>query len=90
MNRSENTLEDFLPGDHVIYVPRHAYDNLEHPDCRRGEVSSVNGHCVFVKFDEQVQKLGWDGTTSQGCQPTDLHRILTEEKKFNSRLNKIL
>jgi hypothetical protein len=27
---------------------------------------------VFVKFDRQLEKFGWDGTTSQACDPKDL------------------
>lgn len=71
---SKFKLEDFKPTDRVVYVPTHAHGDRSHEDCRWGNVSSVNHHCVFVKFDEQVSKLGWEGTTSQGCQPEDLDR----------------
>ncbi len=67
-------LSDFKPEDRVIYIPGHAFGNRTHPDCERGSVSSVNDHCVFVKFDKQVVKLGWQGTTSQGCSPLDLEK----------------
>lgn len=67
-------LEDFKRGDRVQYVPIHAFGDRTHPDCRRGTVSSVNHHCVFVRYDEQVARLGWDGTTSQGTLPGDLEK----------------
>lgn len=56
----------------MIYVPLHAHGDVNHPDVEHGAVSSFNGHSVFVKFDKQVQKFGWDGTTSQACDPSDL------------------
>ncbi len=37
-----------------------------------GVVSSKNERFVFVKFSKQLQKFGWDGTTSQACRPEDL------------------
>lgn len=64
--------EAFKPGTRVAYVPLHARGSMSHPDVERGSVSSVNERNVFVKFDKQVSKLGWDGTTSQSCDPTSL------------------
>lgn len=62
-------------GQRVCYVPNHANGDLAHPDCECGTVSSVNHKYVFVKFDKQVRKLGFDGTTSQSCDPSDIHEI---------------
>ena len=55
-------LEDINPQQRVVYVPTHEF----------GTVSSKNDAYVFVKFDKNVAHLGWDGTTSQGCNPEDL------------------
>ncbi len=65
----------FKPGDRVIYVPLIAEGNAHHPDCESGQVSS-NGQIgnVFVKFDKEVKKFGWEGTTSQSCNESDLVR----------------
>lgn len=64
--------EDFHHGDRVAYIPGHAHGDITHPDVERGMVSSNNGINVFVRFDKQVSRLGWDGTTSQSCSPDDL------------------
>lgn len=77
---------EFTPGLRVRYVPGHAFASVtdalsaaealgkaaEHPDCEDGFVSSNNAINVFVKFDKQIFKFGWDGTTSQSCSPEDL------------------
>lgn len=54
--------------DRVIYVPNHAHGDVRHEDCETGTISSFNmvGD-AFVKFDKQVSKFGWEGTTSQCC-----------------------
>lgn len=61
------SLENFRPKMCVKYVPNHAFGDKNHPDCELGIVSSVNHKYVFVKFDKQLAKFGWDGTTSQSC-----------------------
>ena len=63
---------EFIHGNRVRYVPGVAYGDIQHPGCEDGTVSSNNGKYVFVKFDKQVRKLGWSGTTSQSCNPRDL------------------
>lgn len=60
-------LDDFKAGMRVAYIPMHDPEAKEH-----GKVSSVGSKYVFVRFDEQVDKLGWDGATSQACDPSDL------------------
>jgi hypothetical protein len=65
----------FEPRMRVRYVPGHAHGDSSHPDCQDGRVSSQNGHSVFVKFDPTVARLGWAGTTSQSCDPSDLVRL---------------
>lgn len=69
------TTDDFEPDDEVIYIPGHAFGDRTHRDCKRGRVSSVNHVVVFVRFDEHVAKFGWNGATSQGCNPNDLEKI---------------
>lgn len=66
------TASDFIKGMRVCYVPLHAHGDLSHKDVESGTVSSNNGKNVFVKFDKQLAKFGWEGTTSQGCSPEDL------------------
>lgn len=65
-------LEDIRERQRVAYVPTHANGDLRHPDVERGAVSTKNNVYVFVKFDKQVAKFGWEGTTSQSCDPRDL------------------
>ena len=65
-------LAEIKSGMRVVYVPTHAFGDLKHPDVEHGTVSSCNEHYAFVKFDKQLNKLGWAGTTSQSCNPEDL------------------
>lgn len=65
---------NFCPQDRVIYFPYHAAGDANHPDIETGQVSSVNQKFVFVKFDKQVALLGWEGTTSQACDPLQLKK----------------
>ena len=81
---STDKTSDFKPQMRVRYVPMHAYGNITHPDCEDGTVSSVNMHFVFVKFDKQVAKFGWDGTTSQACQPSGLRLM---QANYHSKEN---
>lgn len=74
-------LSDIKPKMRVIYVPLHANGDLTHPDVEHGTVSSANDKYAFVKFDRQLVKFGWDGTTSQSCDPTDLKEE-EEQKAF--------
>jgi hypothetical protein len=63
---------DFQVGQRVIHVPDHANGDTEHIACEHGTVSSLSEQYVFVKFDEQTNKLGWHGANSQACDPNDL------------------
>lgn len=66
-------IDNFNPGDRVIYIPGHARGDRTHKDCEWGTVSSIGrANNVFVRFDNQVSKFGWDGTTSQSCRVEDL------------------
>lgn len=66
------TLTDIKPQMRVAYVPMHAHGDMKHKDVEHGTVSSKNHLYAFVKFDKQLSKFGWDGTTSQSCDPSDL------------------
>lgn len=65
-------IQDALPNTRVIYIPLHANGNMDHPDSEKGTISSSNSKYIFVKFDKQLNKFGWKGTTSQSCDPNDL------------------
>jgi hypothetical protein len=69
------TAADFAPGQRVRYIPGHAHDDMTHPDCEDGIVSSVGSLYVFVRFHAQVARLGWDGSTAQACDPGMLARL---------------
>lgn len=74
----------FEVGDRVTYMPRHTGGNIDHPDVECGMVSAANELWVFVRFDSEVARLGWDGTTSRACCPKQLAHIrqeLSEESK---------
>lgn len=65
---SQHTIEDFKPGQRVLYVPYHAHDDISHEDCERGTVVRIGVCGVFVKFK---------GDTPQGCNPDQL--VITGE-----------
>jgi hypothetical protein len=67
MDLAEPSVIDFHPGDHVRYVPYHAYGDHKHPDCENGKVTSTNEFYVFVRFR---------GETSQACKPDQLVKRL--------------
>lgn len=56
----------------VRYVPFHAHGDRTHPDCEDGSISTFNDNTVFVKFDKKLVRHGWDGTTSEACDPESL------------------
>lgn len=63
----------------VAYVPNHIVPEygkrenmLWHEEVERGTISSYNDKYIFVKFDKQVNVLGWNETTAQSCYPEDL------------------
>lgn len=60
-------INEIKPQMRVAYIPSHNPEAKEY-----GTVSSVNEKYVFVRFNEQVAKFGWEGTTSQSCNSSDL------------------
>lgn len=73
MKATKLTLEEIQPQMRVAYVPFHS--EWDRSAIEHGTVSSKNDKYVFVKFDKQLTKFGWDGTTSQSCDPNDLVQI---------------
>lgn len=66
----------FEPGNHVRYVPRHAYGNANHPDCQDGVVKrySDDGRTVFVLYDNKERRMLTpdEPYTAQGTDRDDL------------------
>jgi len=51
---STNTVDDFGPGNEVLYVPIWANGDANNPDCETGVVHSMGSKYVFVQYyDEQ-------------------------------------
>ncbi len=70
INAKRLSLSEIEPQMRVAYVPTHA--QWDRTAIEYGTVSSKNTKYVFVKFEKQVSKFGWEGTTSKSCQPGDL------------------
>ena len=67
---------DFKKGDHVTYIPNHAFRNMNHKDCQDGVVSSTNELFVFVKYDNACMKMitGDEPYTAQATKVENLIR----------------
>ena len=68
-------LSDCQPGQRVRYMPQHAFGDEKHKDVEIGEISSVNHKYAFVRFDKYVRNFGWEGATSQACDPEQLEPV---------------
>lgn len=75
MEGNLKNLTDYKKGDRVVYIPKHAYGDISHPDAKAGTVSSVTIYYIFVRFDIYVERLGWKGATSQACRIEDLIKL---------------
>lgn len=69
---TQRRIWDFMPGDHVAYIPDHADSDIRHKDVQFGIVSSVGPKFVFVRFFPQIILLGFRETTGQACKPEQL------------------
>lgn len=63
---------DAYIGMRVAYVPVHADGDLLHPDVEYGTVSSCGSQLIYVRFDEQMEKHGFEGATAKGCKAANL------------------
>jgi hypothetical protein len=60
------------PGTQIIYVPTHAAGDIEHCDCERGFVTSVQGRTAFCRFwNPDLKSLRTQGN-SEPCDITTL------------------
>ena len=59
-------------GTRVIWCPDHAKADLSHADCRTGTVSSFLDGRIFVRFDEDVENVGWDFAQAKHCHSWNL------------------
>jgi hypothetical protein len=70
--RENNTVNDFTPGDKVLYVPMHAINQYiefgTHYDTEFGIVKSINEKYVFVNYTRN----GIVQETAQATDPKDL------------------
>lgn len=74
-----DTLARMFPiGDYVLYVPRHAMNNPNHPDCQRGRIKSHSEHGVFVVFKCDNDWNNFRDYTAQLTEVSDLLRINRE------------
>lgn len=66
--RSWWNLRNIKRGTQIIYVPMHAGDDVDHPDCETGFVTSVKGEVVYCRYWSKVNpgelrtKLNSEGT----------------------------
>jgi len=70
-------MAEFEKGQKVTYIPHHAENDENHPDCQDGVVSSTNEKFVFVKYDNGmcIMATGDEPYTAQATRPEDLrHR----------------
>lgn len=65
-------LKSDIIGKRVRYVPDHANGDILHQDCETGVIKSANEYYVFVAFDKELQKFGFNGTIAKGCNIKDL------------------
>jgi hypothetical protein len=57
-------LEEKHLGAPVLYVPDHAKNNEDHPDCEVGFISTVSEYGIWARFH--------DGDTGAKCEPHNL------------------
>lgn len=69
------TIEQIKPEMRVLYSPALEIMAGDYKCIQIGEVSSKNDQYAFVKFDKQVKRIGWNGTTAGACDPGDLAKV---------------
>ena len=87
MRAAEN---QFIPGKAVAYIPDHAQESDDEPfknqyiECGIVSSAPMAGH-AFVKFFEDIARLGWDGCTAKGCSTLDLMVLGEKGLYYKSR-----
>ena len=61
---------DFEQDDFVLYVPTHAFGDLNHNDCQKGIVKRVSKNFVFVQY----YRYGIWQSTYEATDPKDLKK----------------
>jgi len=64
--------DQFMRGDLVLYIPKYANGNGQHPDCERGIVTSTDDKYVLVRYRGMA--------ASQATDPCDLKLIERPER----------
>lgn len=62
-------------GTRVIWCPDHS------AVCRTGTVSSILDGRIFVRFDEDVERVGWDFAQARHCHSWNLWEIPKREAR---------
>ena len=74
----EKNKEIVEAGDRVIYVPRHAHGDINHPDCEYGIVKEIALNGIFVNY---VRK----GIPQMTAQLTNPRFLYLEGKGFGEK-----
>lgn len=88
---TEMSMDDYEEGDKVIYIPNHAGDrDINHPDCERGVVTSLNDKFVFVRYRKQHADSNGQATLRtnlklDGVSMNKILRHITEYERPNDK-----
>ena len=66
-------IEIFQPGDQIIYIPAHADNDPDHPDCEFGFVTTVGSNNVFCRYWDKSNKRLRTTANSEATSPRDLY-----------------
>jgi hypothetical protein len=69
-------------GDQIIYVPRHANGDINHPDCEKGFITSVRGNTAFCRYFSKYN-TGLRTLSCSEATPTDL---LVKQRHHSQRI----
>lgn len=68
-------IRDACANQRVRYTPHHARGNPASSDIEYGTVVAARNQMIFIKFDANVARLGWEGATAKGCHPDDVEAV---------------
>lgn len=78
--------KEYKPGDLVVYIPNHAYNDYCHKDLEFGIVSSLNDSYVFIKiYRNKYHSRTFTETqshTAQACKRENLIRQVEYERRI--------